>query len=147
MGGDQERCLAAGMDEYVTKPFQPEQLADALMAINGVDAGRWLVRTAIIHPPRRGTRSAGGPTAPASVELVRSYLHATANFSLEQVERLVQTSRRSVTSLLASCDRSLRDGDFQELGLAAHTPQGHPVAVRACRMGPTGAVALCPCQT
>ncbi|ADW19026.1 integral membrane sensor hybrid histidine kinase [Desulfobulbus propionicus DSM 2032] len=125
MGGDQERCLAAGMDEYVTKPFQPEQLADALMAINGVDAGRWLVPDGD-HPPAPAEEpeAQAAPTAPASVELVRSYLHATANFSLEQVERLVQTSRRSVTSLLASCDRSLRDGDFQELGLAAHTLKG-----------------------
>jgi two-component system sensor histidine kinase/response regulator len=30
MAGDKERCLEAGMDDYITKPIRPEQLMDVL---------------------------------------------------------------------------------------------------------------------
>ena len=39
MKGDRERCLAAGMDDYVTKPFQPEALFRALNAAAALPAG------------------------------------------------------------------------------------------------------------
>src|ERR1700686_3079705 len=30
MAGDKDRCLEAGMDDYITKPIRPEQLGDVL---------------------------------------------------------------------------------------------------------------------
>ena len=123
MGGDQEMCLQAGMDAYVTKPFQPEQLLGALMGLKDLKAGVWCSLE-----DRPAAKPAVGPVeegdGPATVGQVRSHLHASAHFSLEQVERLLTTSRKSVTTLLVGGREALANQDFQELGLAAHTLKG-----------------------
>ena len=35
MKGDRERCLAAGMDDYLSKPLRPEELDEALARVFG----------------------------------------------------------------------------------------------------------------
>ncbi|MDD2465205.1 MAG: response regulator [Desulfobulbus sp.] len=123
MGGDQEMCLNAGMDEYVTKPFHPEQLIGALMSLKGLDTGTWCTMAGMPAPEPPAETVQEGEN-PATVGQVRSQLHASAHFSLEQVERLLTTSCKSVTKLLRSSKKSLAQRDFQELGLAAHTLKG-----------------------
>jgi CheY-like chemotaxis protein len=53
MTGDRERCLQAGMDEYITKPVRAEQLFDTMALV--------------LHPPKPGSspgdRQQAGPTA------------------------------------------------------------------------------------
>ena len=120
MGGDEARCLAAGMDDYVTKPFQPEQLHTVLRLLRPGRGAQGA--TPAVTPPTAAT-AAAAPEA-ATDERVRAALLAAGDFTAPQVERLLAASRRSVTTLLAACDQGLADEDWPAVRRAAHTLKG-----------------------
>ena len=38
MVGDKERCQAAGMDDYLSKPIRPEELSDVLKRYSSAES-------------------------------------------------------------------------------------------------------------
>ena len=68
MQGDRERCLEAGMDDYVSKPISPQALADAL--------ARWLPGESAARPTNASAEPAAAVPAMAgpAVELVAETL-------------------------------------------------------------------------
>lgn len=51
MHGDRERCIASGMDDYVSKPVQPEKLQGALEKWGAHLAGQAASSTRLVGPP------------------------------------------------------------------------------------------------
>jgi PAS domain S-box-containing protein len=112
MQGDREICLAAGMDDYVSKPIHLDELAEAL--------GRC---------SRRAAGEADGVLDPEALE----QLAARAGDRAFVVE-LVNTFLRDAPALLATCRDALEDAHAPELRRAAHTLKSNGRVFGASRL-------------
>jgi PAS domain S-box-containing protein len=75
MKGDRERCLSAGMDGYLTKPVDPEELRSLVHDLAAADVPSQQPPSPQRRPRRRGTDpSAEKHPSPAAPAVVQSHL-------------------------------------------------------------------------
>jgi PAS domain S-box-containing protein len=107
MKGDRERCLAAGMDAYISKPVQAAELWEAV---------RKLVPGAAV---------AAAPAAAAPpLALDRARVLARLGGDEELLKELVGLFLADCPRLLADIDDALARGDAAKLRLTAHALKG-----------------------
>ena len=108
MAGDRERCLQAGMDGYVSKPVEPEELFAAIEQI-GND---------------RRPQDAAEPLEPVRVVLDREAMLRRVGADADLLLEMVQAFNGESASLLDRIRRSISSGDAVQLQRAAHSLKG-----------------------
>ncbi len=107
MDGDEERCRAAGMDDYLSKPFDLHQIWGKLDHWRGV-------------AERRRTAAGAGRGAaidPAAIESLRRLRPGRTGTELRVVQTFLATSGKLMTQLRTA----VQAGDARQVYLAAHT--------------------------
>ncbi|HJV91143.1 MAG TPA: PAS domain S-box protein [Holophagaceae bacterium] len=126
MAGERERCLAAGMDDYATKPLQLEELKRILR--EWVDEAR--------HP------AASAPTAPLPPysgsgildEGTLGQLRELDDGGLGLIREMYTLFQEDVPSRLHSMLKHLAEGDGGSLGHDAHALKGGSGSMGASRL-------------
>jgi two-component system, sensor histidine kinase and response regulator len=103
MAGDRERCLAAGMDAYVSKPLRPSELLASIDALFAPD----------------GEAPDGSRPALDSITLLAGF-GGNSRLLGEVIDVFVQDAPR----LVAQMKEAVRQGDREALAGAAHALKG-----------------------
>jgi HPt (histidine-containing phosphotransfer) domain-containing protein len=126
--GDREKALAAGMDDYLSKPVRPEQLDKVLE--------RWIPRASGPREPHRRPPDLASdqdgsldPTVLASLRIIQQ------EGGGDIVDGLVTTFREEAPSHLYALHEAAERGEPRVFWQAAHALNGTCRAVGAGRMG------------
>jgi len=123
---DEERCLAAGMDEFVTKPIAPKLLFEVI--------AEWMSKRERHGPRNAGAGGAGAaaPGAPASDALLDvSALAATFGNNADKMRKYAFMFLDSARDGLTELEEALDRGDLHRVAELGHRIKSSARAVGA----------------
>jgi HPt (histidine-containing phosphotransfer) domain-containing protein len=131
--GDRDRCLAAGMDTYLTKPVNRQQLEECVRAIlardNETRAGigvnaKPVEEEAIAEP------AATGPAPPIDAAALSETLVGDVELIIKLIEKFEQT----IAIEWDKIEAALCSGDLKQVSRSAHTLKGTAAYMAAPRI-------------
>src|SRR5436190_3842924 len=130
MPGDRERCLAAGMDDYLAKPIRTEQLEEVIARWIGVDGA----------PGGQGEGGEGGDRASEGDATQVEILDAEMVAQLEQTltpkmrAQVMQTFDEQLDRCIAEIEVAAAHGDQAEMRRISHLLKGSSATFGAVRL-------------
>jgi two-component system sensor histidine kinase/response regulator len=123
MAGDRDKCLAAGMDDYVAKPLRPGEVDEML--------ARWLPSAAL---DEQGNDHGNGDEAEeAGVDPIddERFNDLAGDFAPDVVREIVDAFIDSTPSIIERIVLAAEGADHTEIGQGAHRLKGGCLAVGA----------------
>ncbi len=143
MHGDREICLAAGMDDYISKPIQLRELTSALMRCAEKVAGKPRSEPRIPAAPTKGGVNQVSPDETAVESEVPSGLNMSAFNRLRQMlgkrademmPNLIRSFLQEGPRLQAAAEEALNNHALEHLRMSAHTLKSNAANFGANRL-------------
>ena len=127
LAGDRERLLAAGMDDYISKPVRVEELVAALQRCQPLPRAARAKAGTTLEPP---------PDAQPilSLDVLEEFRTAMGDEGAEMVAELVQIFLEDTPQLLERLRNALAAGDLETAQQVAHTLKGTSASLGATRL-------------
>ena len=130
---DKERCLDAGMDDFLTKPLQPAEIQRVLRRFTTAGSGDQAASATKEpdpagnhHPAASGQSGDENSGSGKQIErtAIQEHLRATYNLPDEQIERLLTTALTTITTDLHTLNASLAGEEREQIAAKAHKLKG-----------------------
>jgi PAS domain S-box-containing protein len=120
--GDRERCLAAGMDTYLTKPVNRQQLEECLRTIlsRSLSSPDNSPAAAPVAPATEGPL----PIESAVPPIDGAKLNETLVGDIELIAMLVEKFEQTLSAEWEKIQTGLEAGDLEQIARSAHTLKG-----------------------
>ncbi len=131
MDGDRQRCLAAGMNDHVAKPIEPDDLWRALL--------KWIEARHLASDSPPGSQSPAETTElPPAITMIAALdtrnglrrVLGKGSLYLKMLNRFVSSQRQAVSTIRAALDA----GDLPMAERLAHTSRGSAGNIGASRL-------------
>ena len=111
MDGDREKCIQAGMDDYISKPVKPEILTKVIKKV--------LSREFI-----KETKQKTAEMKKKSVVFDRSVLRESLGDDDELIKEILELFRSNAAEIMASMKSAASEDDFETVRSSAHSLKG-----------------------
>lgn len=129
MVGDKERCISAGMDDYISKPIDRQMLK--------IKLNYWLQKEVVLRNQELSRKFAQPVLVDSTIEPPVD-LAELQDYYGKELGDVLSTYVRSTDRLMQEIHQSITDGDGEKLAYLAHELKGSSASV-----GAKGAAKIC----